>query len=69
METDTVAYKVSLNDPSCSEPEVRRFVVDRDVSTSLDYLREKLSAVYPTLRRRDFKLTWTDEDGDKVTIR
>lgn len=69
MEDNTVAYKVTLNETNSVDSEVRRFVIDRDVSTSLTYLREKLSAVYPTLRRKDFKLTWQDEEGDKVTIR
>jgi hypothetical protein len=35
--------------------EIRRFVVDRDVSTSLDYLREKLSTIFSELRRKDFR--------------
>ena len=52
-----------------SDPEVRRFVVDRDVSTSLTYLREKLVSIYPALRRKSFCLAWTDQDLDKVTIR
>jgi sequestosome 1 len=69
MEDNTVAYKVTLNETSSVDSEVRRFVIDRDVSTSLTYLREKLSSVFPAIRRKDFKLTWHDEDGDKVTIR
>ena len=68
MSDDTAAYKVCLNEAN-SDNEFRRFVVDRDVSTSYTYLYEKLATIFPTLRRANFKLTWTDEDGDKVTIR
>jgi len=66
MGDKSVSFKVCLNDAT-SEPEVRRFVVDRDVSSSLSYLREKLITIFPALRK-DFKLTWTDDEGDKVTI-
>ena len=69
MGDKSVSFKVRLNDSSDTNSEVRRFVIDRDVSTSLTYLREKLAAIFPSLRRKDFKLTWTDEDGDQITIR
>lgn len=48
--------------------EVRRFTVERDVSTSLAYLVEKLGTVFPELNRRQLALTWQDADGDQVTI-
>jgi hypothetical protein len=44
---ENVSFKVSLKD--AGENEVRRFVVDRDVSTSFTYLQEKLCAVFPQL--------------------
>ena len=68
MEANTVSYKVSFKG-SNSEPEVRRFVVDRDVSTSLAYLSEKLVTVFPSLRRINFDVAWIDDDGDKVMIK
>ena len=68
MEANTVSYKVSMKEAN-TDQEVRRFVIDRDVSTSLTYLREKLMTIFPALRRKDFDLTWTDEDGDDVTVR
>ena len=65
---ETVSYKVSfLGDKT--DPEVRRFTVDRDVSTSNTYLREKLMSVFSQLRRIDFDVAWTDDDGDNVTIK
>ena len=65
MEEKSVSFKVVLNDAK-NVTEVRRFVVDRDVSTSLAYILDKLVQIFPLLRRKDFKLSWTDEDGDKV---
>ena len=47
---------------------MRRFVVDKAVSTSYEYLVGKLGAVFPQLRAGSFSLTWTDEDGDKVRL-
>ena len=46
--------------------QVRRFVVDKAVSASFEYLVGKLGAVFPQLRAGSFSLTWTDGDGDKV---
>ena len=66
---DNVSFKVYLNDPSLAEgAEVRRFVVDKDVSTSLIYIKEKLISVFPVLAERVFSVSWTDEDGDVITI-
>jgi len=62
---DTVSFKVYLKD---QEEEVRRFVIDKDVSTSHDYLIEKLKTVFPQLKNLNFSISWTDEDGDNVTI-
>jgi len=62
---DTVSFKVYLKD---QEEEVRRFVIDKEVSTSHDYLMEKLKTVFPQLKRLNFSVSWTDEDGDNVTI-
>eukprot|EP00092_Neocalanus_flemingeri_P022656 GFUD01024576.1.p1 GENE.GFUD01024576.1~~GFUD01024576.1.p1 ORF type:complete len:537 (+),score=202.22 GFUD01024576.1:204-1814(+) len=66
---DNVSFKVFLKDPENEgENEVRRFVVDRDVSTSFSYLEEKLCSVFPQLKQKIFSVSWTDEDGDMVTI-
>lgn len=63
-----MSFKVTLRSEDHELPEVRRFVLDRDVSTSLTYLEEKLVGLFPTLRRKDLRLSWNDEDGDDVTI-
>merc|ERR550539_1838795 len=45
-----------------------RFVVDKEVSTSLVYIKEKLVSVFPVLAEKLFSVSWTDEDGDAITI-
>jgi len=62
--TDSVSFKVELKE----ENELRRFVVDKEVSTSFSYLQEKLCLVFPQLKQKIFSITWKDEDGDMVTI-
>jgi len=64
---DNVSFKVVLKDKE-TEDELRRFVVDKEVSTSFPYLQEKLCLVFPRLKQKIFSVTWTDEDGDMVTI-
>ena len=64
---DNVSIKVVLKDKE-TEDELRRFVVDKEVSTSLPYLQEKLCLVFPQLKQKIFSITWTDEDGDMVSI-
>merc|ERR1712154_324023 len=63
---DNVSFKVFLKNDN--EEEVRRFVIDKNVSTSYDYLLEKLRVVFPQLQGAVFSVCWTDEDGDHVTI-
>merc|ERR1712226_76015 len=66
---DNVSFKVYLKDPSQGEEtEVRRFVVDKEVSTSLIYIKEKLVSVFPVLAEKLFSVSWTEEDGDAITI-
>eukprot|EP00091_Calanus_sinicus_P002582 TRINITY_DN1265_c0_g1_i2.p3 TRINITY_DN1265_c0_g1~~TRINITY_DN1265_c0_g1_i2.p3 ORF type:complete len:124 (-),score=40.39 TRINITY_DN1265_c0_g1_i2:384-755(-) len=64
---DNVSFKVVLKDQE-ADNELRRFVMDKDVSTSFPYLQEKLCHVFPQLKQKIFSVTWTDEDGDMVTI-
>jgi len=67
--TDSVPYKVVLKDQKNEgENELRRFLVDKEVSSSFSYLQEKLRAVFPQLKQNDFSVSWTDEDGDMITI-
>jgi len=66
---DNVSFKVFLRDSDGGkESEVRRFVIDKQVSTSFIYLKEKLATVFSGLSSFTFSVTWTDDDGDDVTI-
>jgi len=61
-----VSFKVFLKNND--EQEVRRFVIDKNVSTSFDYLVGKLRVVFPQIQSSAFTVGWTDDDGDHVTI-
>merc|ERR1711962_1380322 len=60
---DNVSFKVYLKDPSQGEElEVRRFVVDKEVSTSLVYIKEKLVSIFPVLADKIFSVSWTVQE-------
>ena len=63
---DNVSFKVFYKNDG--EEEVRRFVIDKGVSTSYDYLVGKLELVFPNLKGGLYNICWTDADGDNVTI-
>jgi len=63
---DNVSFKVYLKNQE--EQEVRRFVIDKNVSTSFEYLVGKLRVIFPQIQRSVFTVGWTDEDGDQVTV-
>merc|ERR1712211_42078 len=50
------------------EQETRRFQVDKEVAGSLVYLKQKIAAIFPELRRSEPVLSWVDEDGDEVVV-
>merc|ERR1712013_845561 len=61
---DNVPFKVYLKDPSQGEElEVRRFVVDKEVSTSLVYIKEKLVSIFPVLADKIFSVSWGHRQG------
>ena len=75
-EQSTVSYKVYLYKQEYATPkgaalEVRRVGVDRDVSSSFTYLKEKLASVFPVLGRTKTKysILWQDEENEWITIR
>jgi len=61
-----VSFKVFLKNKE--EQEVRRFLIDKNVSTSFDYLVGKLRVIFPQIQASVFTVGWTDDDGDQVTI-
>lgn len=64
---EMVSFKASKCDLE-GEAEVRRFQVDKDVSSSFAYLQQKLASVFPDISRKVFSITWVDTDNDIVTI-
>ena len=72
----TVSYKVYLYKQEYSTPkgqalEGRLVGIDRHVSTSFFYLKEKLTRVFPVLGRTKTKcsVVWQDEENEWITIR
>ena len=66
--SETVAFKVILRAEKGNQREVRRFTIDKDVSTTFIYLQGKVTTVFPDLENKLFNITWKDADGDLVTI-
>jgi len=65
--SETVSFK-AIKSTQDGETEVRRFQVDKDVSSSFTYLQQKLASVFPDVSRKVFGITWVDTDNDTVTI-
>ena len=67
--TDIVSFKAFSQDPeNKDESEVRRFVMEKNISTSFSSLEEILCEVFPHLYENMFSITWSDKDEDMVTI-
>ena len=64
---DKISFKVYLKTAG-SEQEVRRFLTERKTSTDYNLLVEKLWMLFPQLQDSDFSLTWTDNEGDTITV-
>lgn len=63
----SLMYKAYLYERKPNKPkEIRRFSVDHDVSSSYEYLRKKVAAVFPDLSEENFHLQWHDSDGDLI---
>ena len=50
------------------KPEIRRFSVPADVSSSFSYLQKKIADIYPSLKQGNFHLFWTDPEGDQIAF-
>jgi len=64
---DSLAIKCYLIS-SNQEREIRRFSLDAEVVGNYAYLQEKIRCVYPQLIRESFKLSYMDEEDDKITF-
>ncbi|KAK2189252.1 hypothetical protein NP493_112g03010 [Ridgeia piscesae] len=49
-------------------PEIRRFSVDQEVASNLEYLMRKIAQVFPELASQPYTLCWKDPDNDKVVF-
>ena len=67
--TNDVSFKVVFkNQGNGGDDELRRFVVEKNLSTSFSHIQEKLFSVFPQLKQKIFAVSWTDEEGDMITI-
>jgi len=65
---DNVAFKVHLRTQNKEEEEeVRRFTLERS-SCSYQQLVSQLVAMFPQLEAAVYAVSWTDEEGDAVTV-
>ena len=63
----SISYKVVFKGKEEKDTEVRRFAIEQD-ATSYSSLKERLILMFPALMNSEVLVTWTDADGDKVTI-
>uniref|UniRef100_A0A1B6CN97 ZZ-type domain-containing protein n=1 Tax=Clastoptera arizonana TaxID=38151 RepID=A0A1B6CN97_9HEMI len=64
---ESVSFKAYLKLDGEAD-EVRRFGIEGGAATNFLYLKGKIEAVFPSLRNKDFQITWKDNDGDLVLI-
>ncbi len=55
MTDQSIIFKADLIGGDDNNSQIRCFVVNQDVSTSLDKLMEKLSTIFTELRGKDFR--------------
>ncbi|RDD41119.1 Sequestosome-1 [Trichoplax sp. H2] len=59
---------MSLIVKAYSDDEIRRFALDQNVTTSYNYLYQKIGTLFPNLLRDSYVLKWCDTDGDLITF-
>ena len=64
---DNVAFKVHLRTQNKEEEEVRRFTL-KGSSCSYRQLVSQLVSMFPQLEAAVYAVSWTDEEGDAVTV-
>ncbi|XP_023947383.2 sequestosome-1 isoform X2 [Bicyclus anynana] len=63
-----IDYKVYLNSPDTGKQEIRRFFVEDNFHLSYHYLNSKLQDIFPILKKKNYTITWKDEENDEVVI-
>jgi len=66
MMVDSVSIKVYCEEGD--RKNIRRFSLDKDVSSIFSRLQEKLGLVFPQIRNHSFSILWTDDEGDMITV-
>ena len=59
---ESVSFKITFK---C---EIRRFLLDIEKSNDFNFLQQKIISMFPVLKNKLISITWTDNDGDHVTI-
>lgn len=65
--SETVSFKAYLKRDG-QDVEVRRFGVDGGAATNFVYLRNKIQAMFPSIKNDQFNVFWQDNDKDYVAI-
>lgn len=71
--SETISYKAYLKESFATKTdnnmEVRRFLMEKGVSTKFDELQARIKKVFPVLEtNNNFAISWEDGDGDQVVI-
>jgi len=61
---DSVSFKVYCH--KNDRQDIRRFCLEKSLSSSYSYLQKRLFDFYPEIRT--FSLLWTDEEGDMIMV-
>ncbi|KAL3860600.1 hypothetical protein ACJMK2_010699 [Sinanodonta woodiana] len=64
----SLTVKAFLQGEGPDEKDIHRFSVPVDVSSSYDYLFQKICDIFPSLQHGRFSLFWRDPEGDHVTL-
>ncbi|XP_072039912.1 LOW QUALITY PROTEIN: sequestosome-1-like [Amphiura filiformis] len=65
----SLTVKAYLKRSDNANPEIRRFTVDHDVTSSYEYLSKKVAQVFPSLGRPErFTLAWKDADNEMISF-
>ena len=69
-EHKSIDFKFRFRKPTSVWGESEYYRASLDEATGRDFARlsEKMAELMPKLRERSFVLTWTDSDGDEVTV-
>ena len=66
---NTYNFKIQLRRPNPAlENEFYRVSLEEETARDFAKIKEKILELIPKIQKRAYVLTWTDADGDEVTI-